>query len=298
MRRVKWIIAKCVEICVGTVFLLSPTQLLWRKMLPNERQVVGTKKIAVVAHVFYTELVGEVLQCWATVNAATGGGARLHITTTFERADKLRHILADHELVQLHVMPNRGRDIAPFIELLNSGTLDGYDAILKLHTKRSPHLTTGNLRRRLLFAVLAGNSANVQRILGMFDNPKTGMVGWRLSYRSSGIWWMGNKDRILELAKNTRPPLKVYVGFFEGSMFWARPRALTPLRALLLSSQNFEVEAHQLDGALHHAIERMFTLATWTQGYSVRSIRGAILVPGGETSFLQTASAKENATFN
>ena len=35
--------------------------------------------------------------------------------------------------------PNRGRDVLPFVHLVNAGVLDGYQAVCKIHTKRSPH---------------------------------------------------------------------------------------------------------------------------------------------------------------
>jgi len=77
----------------------------------------------------------------------------------------------------------------------------------------------------------------------------------------------------------------VQLGFFEGSMFWSRPAALNRWRALELTPDDFEPEARQLDGTLHHAIERYFTISAWADGFLVRDTKGKILrscadVPG------------------
>ncbi len=67
------------------------------------------------------------------------------------------------------------------------------------------------------------------------------------------------------------------LGFFEGSMFWNRPAALSALRSLELTQADFEPEAGQLDGTLHHAIEGCFTIAAWAGGFVVRDLNGRVL---------------------
>ncbi len=178
----------------------------------------------------------------------------------------------------VHTGENRGRDIGPFVALLNAGTFDPYDAVLKLHTKRSPHLLDGEIRRKLLFSMLAGERYATWRLLTAFEKSDTGMVGWKDCYREASPYWMGNRARVTSLAAEMGIPAEaVRLGFFEGSMFWFRPAALERLRGLKLSWDDFEAEARQLDGTLHHAIERCFTLAARADGYSIRDLKGRIL---------------------
>jgi rhamnosyltransferase len=182
--------------------------------------------------------------------------------------------------MHIHVGPNRGRDIAPFLALLNTGVLDPYDVVLKLHTKRSPHLRAGDLRRRLLFALLAGNPRQAAHIRQLFNDPHVGMVGWGLAFRNSRRWWTGNETRLRQIAGRTTPQIQVVPGFFEGSMFWVRVGALGALRSLALQPDDFEPEGGQLDGMLHHAIERMFALSAWAGAYRVHAISGKVLHAG------------------
>jgi lipopolysaccharide biosynthesis protein len=234
---------------------------------------VPSIQIAIIAHVYYPELLPEILACRATIP----GSVDLHVTTTDDRAQSVRSALRGQKAVEVHVLPNRGRDIAPFLAILGTGALDSYDAVLKLHTKSSPHLLDGALRRRLLFQTLCGARQSVLRILFLFLDPTTAMVGWGSCFRSTPRFWFANEMRVRELAIRMGAAESVRPGFFEGSMFWFRPSAFKRLRALNLTAEDFETEAGQVDGTLHHAIERCFTIAVWASGYVVRDLHGRLL---------------------
>jgi len=62
-------------------------------------------------------------------------------------------------------------------------------------------------------------------------------------------------------------PLEVSGYFPAGTMFWARLAALTPLATLPDAALDFEREAGQVDGTLHHAYERMMALVAASAGY-------------------------------
>ncbi len=262
---------KSVEIIGGAAFLSPPGQALWRAQLRRQSATppIGVRS-ALVAHVYYPDLLEELLDCWRALPA----GAPLHITTQPEKAAEVQARLSTEKNVSVHLADNRGRDIAPFLTLLGSGALDGYDAVLKLHTKRSPHLRTGDLRRRLLYSVLAGHPMQVQRALGLFADPNIGLAGWRMTLRTRPSYWMANEPRVRELMDRVSPGTPVELAFFEGSMFWVRPAALAPLRRLALTPADFEAETGQTDSALHHAIERCFGLVARAAGYETRLLSG------------------------
>ena len=115
----------------------------------------------------------------------------------------------------------------------------------------------------------------MQRILTLFEDASTGLVGWGRSWRDDAFAWMDNRQRVENLALSMEAgALPDQPAFFEGTMFWVRPAALRRLRQLNLDLDAFEPEAGQLDGALHHAMERAFTLAVTAEGFTVRDLRG------------------------
>ncbi len=226
--------------------------------------------VALTAHIFYPELIDEVLGCWRRMPE----GTPLFVTTTREQAAPVLARLGG--LPRVTVLPgeNRGRDVAPFLALLRSGQLDSFDAVLKLHTKRSPHLRYGDLVRRALYLALAGSRDDVGRILAIFRDPQVGMVGWAHVFLTAPRHWRTNRRAVETLASGMGVTMPERPGFFGGTMFWFRPAALVPLAGLPIGQQDFEPEAGQLDGALHHALERCFPLAVSGAGFSVMDTAG------------------------
>lgn len=60
-----------------------------------------------------------------------------------------------------------------------------------------------------------------------------------------------------------------YIDFPAGSMFWAKVDALRPLYALDLELKDFPEEHGQIDGTLHHAVERIFVAVVRHQQYRI-----------------------------
>ena len=268
------VVEKVATATIGSLFVSDVGQRIRRTL---SARVTGNPapgvRAAVIAHVYYVELLDEILAC----REAIPGSVPLHLTVPTDRIETVAARVAGLAHVHLHPYEYRGRDIAPFMGVLSSGALDGYDAVLKLHTKRSPHLIDGETRRKLLFAMLCGGPSVAARVLAAFENPATGVVGWRFCYRTGRSYWMKNEARVREIASRMGADGVARLGFFEGSMFWFRPAALAALRELHLTCEDFEPEARQLDGTLHHAIERCFTIAAWARGYVVRDLRGRVL---------------------
>lgn len=267
---------KLATLTLGAAYVSAPGQWLRRSLAGEVAEPVGIGPIAIVAHAYYPELLPGILR----QRALLPGDVPLHLTVPPDKRAHAEAIVAGHGHVRLHTVPNRGRDIAPFLSLLGAGELDGYDVVLKIHTKRSPHLLDGNVRRKLLFALLFGERHASRRILRTFADPAVGMVGWGGCYHRNPAYWTDNKARALALAERMAAGDVARLGFFEGSMFWVRPAALAPLRWLGLAAEDFEAELGLTDGTLHHALERCFTISAWAAGYDVRDLSGRLLDAG------------------
>ena len=242
------------------------------------RRPRSTLRTAMVAHVFYPDLIDEILACHANMPEGTA----LHLTAPQDSAARLAPRIAGRPDIVLKPVENRGRDIAPFLEVLRSGALDDCDAVLKIHSKRSPHLGHGDLLRRSMFTALAGRPDTVGRILDVMaerpGTPPAGLVGWRHVFLQHGRHWHTNRGRVSAVSTRLDPPARPDLAFFGGSMFWFRPAALASIAALPVVTEDFEVEAGQIDGTLHHALERCFAIAAAAAGYATCDTHGNVLL--------------------
>jgi rhamnosyltransferase len=263
-----------VEFGTGVVLVSPLYQKLRALWLGIAASPVPPVRTALVAHVYYLEFWPEIVKVWQALPA----GSPLLVTTPHGQGSQIRTLGGENPLIEIYESENRGRDIAPFLMLLNAGRLDRFDAVLKIHTKKSPHLRLGNLRRRILYTAVAGHPGIVRRILRQFSDPRVGLVGAASFFRTRDVFWMNDKALVETLCRRMEPNGPVRLGFFEGSIFWVRPQALAPLRMLDLQPDDFDAEAGQLDGTLHHAVERIFTLSALAAGYETRSIAGKTLL--------------------
>lgn len=224
--------------------------------------------IAVVVHVFYPELIREIRGYLGHILEPFD----LFVTTPHEAA--VSQILTEFSLlcsavcVVLH--RNVGRDIGPFMSVYRSGLLDGYKAVLKTHSKQSKYSNEGAVWRRQLYGALCGDAARVRSTLDLLRRPQVGLVGPDASFLTHEHFWGGNKARVTALLSSVgviEEGQALQLGFFAGSMFWFKPRALRLLKSIPWERFEFEPEAGQRDATLAHAIERIFSDLACFLGY-------------------------------
>lgn len=183
-------------------------------------------------------------------------------------ADRIRARFPDAKIVNY---PNRGRDVGPFIQLLRDKHLDRFDLVCKVHGKKSvalgPQAVFGDIWRRSMLNDLLGSDNQVKAIVDRFaTDPSVGLIGparFRLpnEYRRSyaDTWGRGNELMTKKLAATLGCSNDEFVlDFFAGTMFWIRRDLLDLLNPLDLSLDSFPDEKGQTDGALQHALERLF----------------------------------------
>jgi rhamnosyltransferase len=180
---------------------------------------------------------------------------------SFASTPELDRLISDRPNVRLFPAYNHGRDVLPFLKLLRNGCFDNYDAVCKLHTKRSPHMSDGDSWRKELIDSLLGDSESIRNTLKRFrDNPYLGIIGPSKFLKRPGDFdHAGNNDRWMkELAYRLNLTEKALVSpFFSGTMFWFNPAALISLKNLSVTDHDFPIEMGQSDGTPAHAIERL-----------------------------------------
>jgi lipopolysaccharide biosynthesis protein len=217
---------------------------------------IGRARAAAVAHVYYPGLWPEIR------DALAGSGVEFDLYVTLTRGaqgqEALRaRIEADWPGARVTVMPNRGRDILPFLHILNSGWLQGYDAVCKLHTKKSPHRDDGAAwRRHLIRGILPGGET--PGLLARFlSDPDAGIWAAEGQVYDGPDWWGSNlaAARAL-LARVEVSACPDRLTFPAGSIYWIKPAVLDMLRGLRAGAEDFEPELGQTDGTAAHAVER------------------------------------------
>ena len=242
------------------------------RFLPPHHSVQSPRaRVAVIVHAFYIDLLGEI----STYLGSIPEPYDLYVTVCDAR--QLIEVQSwSKELssrVSISIVENRGRDVLPFLRVVESASLEGYVCVLKLHTKRSLYSETGSDWRNGLLAGLLPSRQQVGIVLDAFG-AKVGLglcapMGYFLSDDS---YWGGNRQRVGSFAeKFGLAPAPHELLFVAGTMFWFSPPALSELHRLMLS-QVFEAEAGQRDGTVAHAYERLVCSAVHAASMRVASV--------------------------
>lgn len=225
--------------------------------------------VAAIIHMFYPELAVEFRSYVQNIP----GRVNLYLSVASDAARRqVLHAFGDWEkgTVEVRIMPNRGRDIAPKL----IGFRDVYDThelVLHLHSKQSDHSSVLSRWRYHSLENLVGTPETVQSIFDLFTrNLQLGMVA-AAHFEPVRHWvnWGHNLEEAVTLGKRmdiTIDPNGV-LDFPSGSMFWARSAALRPLLDLQLSFDDFPPESGQIDTTLAHAIERLYFFVCEKAGF-------------------------------
>jgi rhamnosyltransferase len=243
----------------------------------------GRDRVAVCAHVYYTDMLDEILALTDTIPCDYD-----FIATTETAAKKLEieekvrgHKNIANVIVRV-VEQNRGRDMSSlFITCRDLFLDDRYDVVCRLHTKKSPQVAAGKANgfKRHMFENLLNSRGYTSNVLDMFhDNPWIGVAVpplVHIGYPTMGHTWFANRPKADEVAKMLG--LKVTmdpdtpIGAF-GTMFWFRPKAIRPLFNHPWEWSDFNAEPHHLDGGLAHVLERLICYVAQNERYTTQQI--------------------------
>lgn len=259
--------------------LLSPKGLKARwtgviKIGNDAAPVAGQAKVAVCVHLFYPDL-------WPTFRTALENIPEawdLYVSVpAYACTPILAQIAQEHPNAWFLPCANRGRDVLPFLRWLELGVFDRYDAVCKLHTKRSPHVQDGNRWLEQVLQSLLGSTQAVTTTLQKFRTSEVGLIGPRglLIEPRHRAHQGGNRALLQALAHQVSLPQTALLSpFFAGTMFWFKPGALSMLRAMGLKEKDFPIEMAQTDGTLAHALERLIWPLVEHAGYRVDCVEG------------------------
>lgn len=219
-----------------------------------------TRKIArfaVAMHIYYPDLWPEFRDVLDRLDIDFD----LYVTITYrgdetdELAKEIRNVYPKAEVIPL---PNRGRDILPFLTLLNAGAFEGYEAVCKIHTKKSPHREDGDIwRTHLINDILPED--DLDSLLDRFvSDPKAAFWVADGQHFIDTKWWGSNLETTRHLLRRLEIEIDGSVlSFPAGSIYWIKPLTMGLLRSMNLHEGMFEIETAQVDGTMAHALERV-----------------------------------------
>jgi glycosyltransferase involved in cell wall biosynthesis len=225
----------------------------------NPDVALAGMRIAVVAHVFYREMWRQIVQYLRNIPVPY----ELFVTVP-EGAEALTlaGIRRTHPQANIVVSPNRGWDVAPFLQVLSEQRLsERFDVVCKLHTKKGR--TYPDLWRKMMLDSTLGNQLMVTELLLEFRRQPDLIIAGASDFFISGPKFIGpNGPMVAAIAEGYRPGVKhpSEWGFFAGTMFWMRPAAYERFTKVLQEFRGWETDTGKNDGEFAHAAERAFGL--------------------------------------
>jgi len=212
-------------------------------------------KFAVIIHLYHFDLWNEILSYISKYNFD------IYITMPKHNIKYINIIQQSYHDAIIDIVENKGRDILPFLILINKYDFSKYKFVLKIHTKKSPHTSIGNSWRTGLYNTLINDNV-INNIIENLDN-NIGLVGSNKYFNKNFFknkYLFGNKRKYYELCKyyNINKKIADDIEFFAGTMFWISSKIIHKFKEYKIPNNLFIKETGQIDGETHHAFERIF----------------------------------------
>lgn len=224
---------------------------------------------AVVIHLYYFEEYAFILEKLSNIP----GLFDLFVTTphsTVGLESTISLLPQKCGLFNLFHVENKGRDLLPFLQLVQSGRLGSYKFVLKLHTKRSPWLSGYSLPVKSASGQewfsksvqsLVGDSGRIEEIQKLLavSSTKHKMIAPYGSTLNLIDFMSANKEvfcrilsgdlRVNELSSSHQ--------FASGSMYWINSSLVNAIKSLDIDEVGDLEEPIRNDGTYIHALERV-----------------------------------------
>lgn len=241
----------------------------------------GTK-LAVIVHLYYPDIWPFMKEKLSNINVP------FDVFVSVQNKDKdiaLDRISKYHKATNIIALPNRGRDVLPFMSIVNKISKEGqYEYVLKIHGKKSLHRKDGSEWLDSLLTQLI--PSDVSGIIQTLEIEDTGVIGPSDHITSLSRYMGGNSVRIRDILesivdkKTVKQILKTpnKYPFFGGTMFWCRIDFLEPLLKSGITPADFNSERGQVDATTAHAIERTLgRLLHAVSGKRMYAVEGSVV---------------------
>ncbi len=241
---------------------LLSAHFLYKKHL----KAIADLKVAVHLHLYYIDLLDEFIENLKNIPIPFD----LYITLVERPASDIKKIFQTFPNAKIFTLPNQRNDIGAFVEVINNINLNAYDALIKIHSKKSLHTGAEQKEwRQRLVKTLIGSPKQVTTVLYEFCDKKTGMVG---GYEDLCFAEYEDKQVFTDLCEKLEVDADNI--FFKGTMFVIRPKILSRLVEKGMRLNDFEPI---LNGKLAYAMERVFGSLCINQGYKIKALEPILI---------------------
>jgi GT2 family glycosyltransferase len=236
----------------------------------------SAENLALMVHGYYLDGLASMLH---RLDPQGEPSIDLYVSTPIRQRDAVATLLRRQgwPRVRLFGVPNRGRDLAPFVcHLLPAALAVGHQAFLKVHTKSSPHLSDGEDWGHHLFTSILNSDliGGLQKRLQ--NDSELGLLAPAGTVMPITVQLHNNGQHLAGLQHrwgiDGEQLLRTH--FIAGSMFAGRLQSLEPLLALSSEFSRFEPEAGQTDGTFAHALERWIGVIFHQSGQRMDELPG------------------------
>ena len=239
--------------------------------------LLKNKKIAVQAHVFYEDVINEIIN--KTNNIPTNFD--LYITTTSlykkKRIESYIEKYSKSYYYNIKIIENKGRDVLPML-IQFKNIFKKYKYICHIHSKKSIYSPIyGKAWRQYLYENLLGSNEIISEILFDFENyNKLGFIFPETFYQCIKFTWsthIKNKENINYLLNLIFPGTKMgkKLDFPAGNMFWAKVEAIYQIFEINIYYK-FPEEKNIPTISIMHGIERIWLYLVKLNGYTYKKI--------------------------
>ena len=241
---------------------------------PVRRQAEETSEqrpLCVLVHVYYPELWPELAKYVANLPLDCYDLYVNLVDSTFTQ-ELLANVRDDFPHARVYISRNLGRDIGGHWQILRSLRMENYRIFCLLHTKKSPHMGSGEAqlwRRKLLAPLLGDRQTAEDNIRLLLEDDSIGQLG---AARCRYTELNDNPQKYYELLNrlNVREDARK-VDFLSGTMMFVRREVL---QRIFDGASDIDFEpgedqslTHHRDGQWAHAVERAFGAVARDMGY-------------------------------
>ncbi|AZN70915.1 glycosyltransferase [Georhizobium profundi] len=240
----------------------------------NAEAPTGNKDYAVLIHLYHLDTVPDLQRFVA--NFPEDVDIIISVPEGSPDHDPVRIAEMFPRARDIFQVPNRGQDVAAFLETVRRVKPRNYRFFCKVHSKKGNKYP--DTWRRVMFDALAATPQRVQDVVELFrSNSRILMAGPREFWLNGQDFELGSADRLVQLLDRIglgKGSLGRDWAFFAGTCFWIDAQ-LAGVIADTIHQASFNEETVTRNGQMAHAVERVFSLITSILGGTFALLDGS-----------------------